>query len=77
VTSNDFFTRYTLLENRLRRDVGERVVMERQFNSPSELQAQIKKVKDNPPRPVTPQNIYHGLDIEVESNGTFHVLSPQ
>lgn len=75
--SNDFFKNYTLLENRLRRDVAERVLVERQFNNPTELRTQLDKLKGSAPRSVTPQNIYQGLDIEVESNGTFHVVSPE
>lgn len=76
MASNDFQKSYSLLENRLRRDVAERVLVEREFDNPSELQVQLERLKENPPRRVTPQNIYSGLDIEVESNGTFHVLSP-
>ena len=41
---------YALLENRLRRDVAERVVVERKFNNPSELQAQMQYLKKHPGR---------------------------
>jgi chromosome segregation ATPase len=67
---------YSLLENRLRIDVAERVVAERKFNDPAQLQAQIENLKENPLDVVTPQSIYAGLDVEVKSNGTFHVISP-
>ena len=74
--TNDYARNYALLENRLRRDVAERVVVERRFNSLSELQAQVERLKEHPAAPITPQSIYAGLDVEVKSNGTFHVLSP-
>lgn len=67
---------YSLLENRFRIDVAERVVAERKFNDPAQLQAQIENLKENPLDVVTPQSIYAGLDVEVKSNGTFHVISP-
>ena len=41
-------TNYALLENRLRRDVAERIVVERKFNNLLELQAQMQKLKKNP-----------------------------
>ncbi len=66
---------YALLENRLRRDVAERVVVERKFNNPSELQAQMQYLKKHPAEVISAQSIYAGLDVEVESNA-FHVLSP-
>ena len=67
---------YALLENRLRRDVAERTVVERKFNNPSELQAQMQKLKKNPTDVISSESIYAGLDVEVKSNGTFHVISP-
>ena len=67
---------YTLLENRLRRDVAERLVMQRKFYNLAELQAQIQKLKTDPFTPqITEDSIYAGLDIEVQSN-SFHVVSP-
>ena len=66
---------YALLENRLRRDVAERVVVERKFNNPSELQAQLEYLKNNPAGEVSADSIYAGLDVEVVSN-EFHVISP-
>jgi chromosome segregation ATPase len=77
VASNDCVRNYTLLENRLRRDVADRVIVDREFNDPLELQAQIERLKLHPAPPVTAHSIYDGLDVEVESNGTFHVLSPE
>jgi chromosome segregation ATPase len=66
---------YALLENRLRRDVGERLVVERKFNNPSELQAQIQYLKKHPAEVISAESIYAGLEVEVKSNA-FHVLSP-
>ena len=67
---------YALLENRFRIDVAERTVVERKFNNPPELQAQLKKLKQNPAGVVSQASIYAGLNIEVKSNGTCHVIAP-
>ena len=69
-------TNYALLENRLRRDVAERIVVERKFNNLLELQAQMQKLKKNPAEAISSDSIYAGLGVEVKSNGTFHVISP-
>jgi chromosome segregation ATPase len=66
---------YVLLENRLRRDVAERVVLERKFCNPSELQAQIQRLKEYPFDVISAESIYAGLDVEVKSN-SFHVIAP-
>jgi chromosome segregation ATPase len=66
---------YALLENRLRIDVAERTVVERKFNNPLELQAQIQKLKKNPADVISSDSIFAGLDVEVKSNGTLHVIS--
>ncbi|HUA69269.1 MAG TPA: hypothetical protein VMA13_12035 [Candidatus Saccharimonadales bacterium] len=67
---------YVLLENRFRRDVAERVVVEQKFNNLSDLKAQIRSLKENPAQEISAQSIYEGLDVEVNSNGSFHVLAP-
>ena len=67
---------YGLLENRLRRDVAERVVMERKFSNAVALQEQLQNLKENPVETISIDRIYAGLDVEVKSNGSFHVLSP-
>ena len=66
---------HALLENRLRRDVAERIVVERKFNNPLELQTQMQKLKKNPAGVISADSIYAGLDVEVKSNGTLHVIS--
>jgi len=65
---------YALLENRLRRDVAERLVVERKFNNPLELQGRLQFLKTNPVVVVSEESIYAGLDVEVKSNA-FHVIS--
>lgn len=67
---------YGLLERRFRMNVAERVVVERKFNNLRELQAQMKRVKQNPASEVSAEKIYADLDVEVRSNGTFHVITP-
>ncbi len=67
---------YGLLENRLRRDVAERLVVERKFHNPMELQAQRQQLKENPFEIISSESIYAGLNVEVKSNGDFHVVSP-
>jgi uncharacterized phage infection (PIP) family protein YhgE len=67
---------YVLLENRLRRDVAERLVIQRKFYNLSEIEAQMQRLKDDPfVLQTSEQSIYAGLDVEVLSN-TFHVISP-
>ena len=66
---------YALLENRLRRDVAERVVVERKFNNPLELQTQTQYLKKHPAAVISADSIYAGLGVEVTSNA-FHIISP-
>jgi hypothetical protein len=67
---------YALLENRLRQDVAQRVMLERKFNSTPELQAQIENLQWNAPLNVTDRSIYAGLDVQVGADGSFRVLAP-
>jgi len=67
-----------LLQNRLQRDVAERVVIQRKFYNPEALQAQMNKLKEyGGSLDVTADKIYTGLDMEVRSNGTVHVIAPE
>ena len=67
---------YALLENRFRRDVAERMVVERKFNNLSALQAQIQNLRNwSPAEAISAESIYAGLDVEVKAN-SFHVISP-
>lgn len=68
---------YALLENRFRIDVAERLVMQRKFYNPDELQTQMDRLKTyRGAFDVTADQIYAGLNVEVKSNGTVHVISP-
>lgn len=67
---------YGLLENRFRINVAERVVMQRKFYNQHELQKQLDSLKNFPSVEVSDDMIYAGLDVEVRSNGTFHVIKP-
>lgn len=67
---------YSLLENRFRINVAERVVMQRKFYNQHELQRQLDSLKNFPSVEVSDDMIYAGLDVEVRSNGTFHVIKP-
>ncbi len=75
-TLNQANTDYILLENRFRKNVAERVVMQRKFNNPEELQQQLARLKEVPSGEITADQIYAGLDVEVRSNGQFHVITP-
>jgi len=66
---------YALLENRLRRDVAERIVVERKFKNLTELRGQIWYLEQNPAAAISAESIYADLDVEVKSNGTLHVIS--
>jgi len=66
---------YALLENRFRRNVAERLVVERKFNNLTELEGQVWYLKQNPNVTVTAESIYAGLDVEVKSNAV-HVITP-
>jgi len=67
---------YSLLDNRFRRDVAERVVVERKFNTYAEVAAQTKKLWSTSVPLATPESIYKGLDVEVKANGEAHVIAP-
>lgn len=67
---------YALLENRFRIDVAERVVVERKFNNISEVKFQLQQLRENPPKEISAESIYAGLDVEVKSNGACHVIAP-
>ena len=67
---------YALLENRFRIDVAERIVVDRKFNNPAQLQAQLEKLKKHPAGIISAESIYAGLNVEVKSNGWCHVITP-
>ena len=56
-------------------DVAERVVMARKFYNLAELQAQIQYLQTHPLETISPGSIYAELDVEVQWNGTLHVIT--
>jgi len=74
-TLNQANTNYSLLENRFRRDVAERVVVERKFNNYQDLQQQLKNLYWNPAQIISDDSIYAGLGVQLNSDGTFYVIS--
>lgn len=68
---------YAALENRFRIDVAERLVLQRKFYNPEALQVQMEKLKSHLGMfDVTADQIYASLGVEVQSNGTVHVITP-
>ena len=65
---------YALLENRFRRNVAERLVLERKYRNPAELREQLDRLKYSPCDEITAGKIYAGLDVEVISN-QIHVIT--
>ena len=69
---------YAQLQNRLQRDVAERLVVERKFSNPEALQAQMNKLQEyGGSFDVTADKIYAGLDVEVKADGVTHVIAPE
>ena len=66
---------YLLLDNRFRRNVAERLVLERKYRNPTELQAQLDRLKYSPYDIITADKIYADLNVEVTSN-VAHVITP-
>jgi hypothetical protein len=67
---------YVSLDNRFHIDVGERMVIERKFRNLAELKAQMQQLKKHPAGQLTEFDILAGLDVEVRSNGIYHVITP-
>jgi chromosome segregation ATPase len=67
---------YGRLEDRLRQDVAERLIVERRFNNQAALEAQLDLLKKQPVWGISATDIFAGLNVEVRSNGTFRVISP-
>ena len=67
---------HVLLENRFRRDVAERVMVERKFNNSTELKAQMEYLHWNPSREISEDRIREGLNVMVKSN-LCYVIAPE
>jgi chromosome segregation ATPase len=67
---------YVLLENRFRRDVAERVIVERKFNNSTALKAQMEYLHWNPSQQISEDRIREGLDVMIKSN-LCYVVAPE
>jgi predicted nucleic acid-binding Zn-ribbon protein len=68
---------YALLENRFRRDVAERVIVERRFNNRQELKAQLENLQWNPAREISEDRIREGLNVVVGKSNLCYVIAPE
>ena len=68
---------YALLENRFRRDVAERVIVERRFNNRQELKAQLELLQWNPAREISEDRIREGLNVVVGKSNLCYVIAPE
>jgi predicted nucleic acid-binding Zn-ribbon protein len=68
---------YALLENRFRRDVAERVIVERRFYNRQELKAQLENLQWNPAREISEYRIREGLDVVVGKSNLCYVIAPE
>jgi predicted nucleic acid-binding Zn-ribbon protein len=67
---------YALLENRFRRDVAERVIVERRFNNRQELKAQLENLQWNPAKEISEDRIREGLNVVVGRSNLCYVIAP-
>lgn len=67
---------YVLLENRFRRDVAERLIVERKFYNRAELKAQMEYLLWNSTNEISEDRIREGLDVVVKSN-LCYVIAPE
>jgi chromosome segregation ATPase len=68
---------YALLENRFRRDVAERVIVERRFNNRNELKARLEYLQWNPVLEVSEDRIREGLNVVVGKSNLCYVITPE
>jgi predicted nucleic acid-binding Zn-ribbon protein len=68
---------YVLLENRFRRDVAERVIVERKFNNRTELKAQLEYLVWNPSQEISEDRIREGLNVVVGRSNLCYVIAPE
>ena len=68
---------YALLENRFRRDVAERVIVERKFNNRQELKAQLENLQYNPTKEISEDRIREGLNVVVGRSNQCYVIAPE
>jgi chromosome segregation ATPase len=68
---------YVLLDNRFRRDVAERVIVERKFNNRTELKAQIEYLLWNSNKEISEDRIREGLNVVVGRSNLCYVIAPE
>jgi chromosome segregation ATPase len=68
---------YALLENRFRRDVAERIIVERKFNNRKELQAQLDYLQWNSAKEISEDRIREGLNVVVGKSNLCYVIAPE
>jgi chromosome segregation ATPase len=68
---------YLLLENRFRRDVAQRVIVERKFNNRTELKAQLEYLQWNPSKEISEDRIREGLNVVVGRSNLCYVIAPE
>ena len=68
---------YALLENRFRRDVAERVIVERRFNNRNELKARLEYLQWNPVLEISEDRIREGLNVVVGKSNLCYVIAPE
>ena len=68
---------YVLLENRFRRDVAERVIVERKFNNRTELKAQLEYLLWNSSGEISEDRIREGLNVVVGRSNLCYVIAPE
>jgi predicted nucleic acid-binding Zn-ribbon protein len=68
---------YALLDNRFRRDVAERVIVERRFNNRTELKAQLENLQYNPAKEISEDRIREGLNVVVGKSNLCYVIAPE
>jgi predicted nucleic acid-binding Zn-ribbon protein len=68
---------YALLDNRFRRDVAERVIVERRFYNRQELKAQLEMLQWNPAKEISEDRIREGLNVVVGKSNLCYVIAPE
>jgi predicted nucleic acid-binding Zn-ribbon protein len=68
---------YALLENRFRRDVAERILVERKFNNRAELKAQLEHLLKKPSMEISEDRIREGLNVVVGRSNLWYVIAPE
>jgi len=68
---------YVLLDNRFRRDVAERIIVERKFYNRTELKAQMEYLLWNTDKEISEDRIREGLNVVVGRSNLCYVIAPE